>query len=448
MKITISSILTTLWLSLALNLSCTNRHKQVAPPPPVKERIKLKKVNVYLDASASNAGYYEGSTDFKNKVSSLLTQLNTNNEFLDSNKGVTIEVFWISDQDISSYGHGKDVVAKFLNESGTVNNAHQKSSTIDQYFDLVMRNTDSSTISILVSDCILSYPDSVIHINPDKNKQDADNGDLKNKTKISIAGEFGNEEKRPAFAVYAYLSPFNGTYYNYKNLPVKKQNLFDRPFYIWILTRDKDVLADFTNQVMSYKDLEPANQMSFGLIQDDRQTYTILPQLKRYGKWSPAGKLGLRKVVLDNRNTKLVFTLCVDLSGPSKKWTIEELNKYLVTSSKNNSCKFQARFLPKDSITQEDIKKHLSSGDKSVYNNTSHLLEVTVTEFLADEDTLMITMPFVYPEWYKQWSIHDDLDIESIENKTFAFDQIILAFLETMKDDKKKIININIPITK
>jgi hypothetical protein len=435
---------TTIKVCVALLLfSCKHKDKIVAP---AKEKIKISKVNVYLDASASNAGYYEGTTDFKTKVSALLTELVTGQQFLEANDSVVTNLYRLSDQQFTLIGQGKPVVKQFLTETGTKNNTKDNSSTIYEYFDQIMKKTDSSMVAVLISDCILSYPDSIIKKSPGKikNKEDVLSGELKDLTKINIHTEFDKKENRPAFAVYAYLSDFNGNYFNYQNVPAMQKKFFNRPYYIWILTREKEVLQNFQQHIMSDKNLKPVQQMEFGVTKDESQEYLVLSNLKRYGKWSPDGKKAVRNIVVNEKNKKATFTIAVDLPALIK-YNIDSLQ--LTTGSKNHT-EYTAKFISKDSVTAEEIKKLPGETIIQAYKSSSHLLQISITQFVTDKDTLLISMPFTYPAWYNSWSTSDDLDPKTIDNKTFGFDQIIMAFKETMKDDAKKILQLKIPIKK
>jgi len=411
---------------------------------PVIEK-KISKVVFYFDASESNAGYYYSGSKFNSVIAPLIQKSsNVYKTFINN----------ISDEGIVPKGEGKQAVSAFIQNLGVDNPIVGKSSTIDKFFGSVMRRTDSSTISVLISDCILSYPDSIMGKDKthNKNKNDAEGNIFKTNVITSISEDFDETKKldyHPAFCVYAFVSDFFGKYFNCQNFALKqKVKLKNRPYYIWILSKDQKILNDFQKNVLdACVDFKPSEKLHFGLTKNEFQQYTIQPKLKRYGKFSPDNSVnGIRRIVLDERNKKVTFTLSVDLPNLNEI-SLVELNKNLEKKS-NSNIRFEVKFLDKDSVTDDEKSKLGTNELKQKFNTSSHLLQITINEMLVEEDTLYITMPFKYPTWYQNWWTHDDTDLKNIESKTFAIDQIIMAFIETIQDDKKNIINIKIPVKK
>jgi hypothetical protein len=101
--------------------------------------------------------------------------------------------------------------------------AKQKSSELHKILSKIAKVNAIDDVSIFVSDCILSFPDSDIAKNREINKQEAPNA-LKNNIYTTFS-ELKN--KGLATSVYAFNSKFYGTYYitiakvGYKNITIK-----------------------------------------------------------------------------------------------------------------------------------------------------------------------------------------------------------------------------------
>ena len=129
---------------------------------------------------------------------------------------------------------------------------------------------------------------------------------------------------------------------------------------------------------------------------------------------------------------------------------ISELNQQLksnLKSSPNTTTDVFAEFIDKNKYLKQ-VDSLNSENDRWAVNNSTHVIRIKLTHFTSKKDTIIITKPFIYPNWDIDFSTPDDTKgIASFDGRTFAFDQIIKAFKETMRDDEKNIINIKIPIS-
>ena len=397
---------------------------------------KLDNVKFYFDASLSNKGYYNAN-EFKKVIIDLTA----------STDDYSPELYNISDQAIDTIGRGKAGLRVFRETLGE--GITRESSTINDFFETIVKDLDFSSIGILVSDCILSYPDKLLKKKTNKNLEAARDGSFQAEVKSAIKEEFGENSTRgyrPAFAVYAFVSPFVGTYYNCKNGKVKLGTSSKRPYYVWVLSKNKKVLHEFEEKVLKRaSDFDHAikEKIYFGLTSDNEQEYTYLP-INKKGRVKPRKGGRIEGIEPTSRKPEVKFTVAVDIPGLENE-SLDKINKDLQTKS-NSGVKYEAKFIPKSEIKPEEVSRIGARDKKLAYNKCSHLLEVKVTEFLVDEDTLHISMPYSYKSWYEEWSIDSDLTKKDLSGKTFAFDQIVEAFKETMKDDSKDIINIKIPI--
>lgn len=417
-----------------------------------KKEEKIGKITFYIDNSESNAGYYNGGSEFLNIVGELLQN---SSHFKSDNS----EIKLINDSEIIPFGKGKTGVESFLNG---INRNIGKSSTIDKFFSRILNNTNPNDISILISDCILSYPDSIINGNkitgvkpqPRKNLDEAKGGLLRIKTKASIQDDFGDKAKiKPAFSVYAFTSSFKGIYWNALNNSKNRltQTLPSRPFYIWVLSKNDKLLNKFQNEVLNkipiFKDCK--YQMHFGLTKDESQQYDVTTYLLN-GVCTPDADESNGFIDIDTEDGPVVFSVCLNMPQ-LLNMPLSELNQQLksyLKSSPNTTTDVFSEFIDKNKLKAE-IDKLNNESDKLKVNNATHILKVKLSHFTFNKDTIVITKPFIYSDWPENiFSIDDDTKgEESLNGKTFAFDQIIKAFKETMRDDEKNIINIKIPIS-
>ena len=221
-KINWYSILPGLFLAGVLQ-SCNLAPKEEETPTVKADTIN--QINFFLETSASMGGYLSGGTAFKDIVSEFANKLS---QIEPVRKPLAI--YTIS-QEAQPYEGGVD---RFVTSLATVPLANARSSELHSIFKQVGEKARNGNVAILVSDCILSFPDEDIKKNPQINVTDASSV-LKNE----INRQFAMLSKDTINAtVYAYSSAFNGTYYDYQN---KKQKLNgeQRPFYIWIIGKQR-----------------------------------------------------------------------------------------------------------------------------------------------------------------------------------------------------------------
>ncbi len=178
------------------------------------EQSKFK-VNFYVENSGSMNGYMCAGSEFKNVVHYYANEL--------ENLADTTSLYFINSQiipfggDIDNYTLG--MTPATFNRYGGVTS----SSSIDKMLGLVVDNTDSNTVSIFISDCILAVPFG----QADKYFSMA---------KDNVKKVFVNALKRHndlGVEILCLKSQFNGIYYQYGMAPRKIDH--PRPYYIWIV---------------------------------------------------------------------------------------------------------------------------------------------------------------------------------------------------------------------
>jgi hypothetical protein len=158
-------------------------------------------IHFYIETSASMGGYFKQDADYKTIVSDLTTKINKNIKPLD---------IWFVAETASKYGKSAEQLSA---DFATTKIADQKSSELHKIIANITAKNDSNDVTILVSDCILSFPDKDILANKEINRQEAPNA-LKN----NIYSTFADLKKRGlATSIYAFKSKFYGKYYNYQD---------------------------------------------------------------------------------------------------------------------------------------------------------------------------------------------------------------------------------------
>ena len=255
-------VLSVLWLSSGCGGS---KKRTEAVEKPVAKAAGINQIHFFLETSASMGGYLKGGTAFKDVVSEVVTKANTI-------KPVT--VYTISDAPKPYAGS----LTAFVEGLATTPLATGRSSELHKVFRQVGERAKGNNIAVLVSDCILSFPDVAIKNNPNINQTDASSV-----LKSEIYDQFTQLNKAGIGAtVYAYTSPFNGTYYDYQN---HKQKLSgeSRPFYVWVIGK-QELLDQFNTQLQELLTAKPAKQLSFGSGKA-LTAYELFFSLNKKGDW-------------------------------------------------------------------------------------------------------------------------------------------------------------------
>jgi len=390
---------------------------------PVAAR-ELNKVNLYIETSASMAGYFNQDAEYKTIISDLSAKINKNIK--------PLTIWFIAD---STTKYTKNV-EQFSSDIATTKIADQKSSQLHKIIHKIASNTDSSDITLLVSDCILSFPDAAIKDNPEINKTEAPNA-LKN----NIFNTFSELKKRGlATSVYAFKSKFYGTYYDYQNVKTKI-NGNNRPFYIWVIG-NKELLGKFNVELADISTFKPEKSLHFGLAEEPVTKYDILTQIEKNGQWSRSNT-GLEDIEIP-KNDSLRF--CLGLQLKNLPLYAQE-PKYLQNNLKieENGCKSNFRVKAKDAVDKSKLK---TQKQINLFVSDSHLIVFSVSEMPLQEATIKVSLPLQYDTWYLDWSTSDDGDITATGNKTFALEHLINGVKEAYETKNKNYIDFLITLKK
>ncbi|HEY5408523.1 MAG TPA: hypothetical protein VIJ92_15625 [Ginsengibacter sp.] len=392
------------FITILFSFCSCNDSKPKVSSGPVKE---ISKIHFYIDNSASMGGYFNDKTEFDEIVAEMAAKINKQIKPLD--------IFFIADSIIP---YTKPVEG-FGDDIAQTSPAHQKSSQLQNMIKQIADHNDSNDVSLLVSDCILSFPDEAIKNNKNINQQKAPS--LKNDVYQTF---YDLKAKGVATTVYAFTSKFYSNakkgiyYYDYQNNK-KILNGEERPFYIWVIA-NKDLLVKFNSKINDISGFKPEKSLDFGLSEQPITKYDVATQSERIGDWnwskndSTIGDINVKKSAEE-------FTIALDCKSlPLYAQDVNYIQTHLQLAQKGCEATFKVK--DKQSI---DKSKFKSNQQKELYEDASHFIVFTVNSMMLPTASIEVTLPKQYDTWYTQWSTMDDTKEDSLKNKTFAFEYLI-----------------------
>ena len=174
-------------------------------------------VNVYLEISGSMNGYVNGGTStFQQVVKEYLSGINN------ANFASEVNYYYISNKPVKK-GNDLNAFITRLTPSNFGAAGGGATTDIGGLFKSILGSMDSNTISIFISDCIIS---------PGSNTNTAAyaRGQMTDVRDAIVS--YTNQYNDLACLVYQFDSEFNGRYFDYQNHP--RRVTMQRPFYIWV----------------------------------------------------------------------------------------------------------------------------------------------------------------------------------------------------------------------
>lgn len=244
-------------------------------------------VNVYLETSGSMNGYVNGGTSvFQQVVKEYLSGINNGN-FAQS-----VNYFYINNK-ITPKGTDLTNYITRLTPSSFAAAGGGATTDIGGLFKAILEKTDNNTISIFISDCIIS---------PGSNSNTAAyaNGQMTD-VRNAIIG-YINQYQDLACLVYQFDSGFNGRYFDFQNKPHKVN--MQRPFYIWVFGHTYNI-AKLKLEVVPDQDFKVAPIRNQWMIFNTRLDYLqkdgvfyglMLPNNMKNGKYTHVDRTVLRSI--------------------------------------------------------------------------------------------------------------------------------------------------------
>lgn len=395
-------------------VACNNKsthYQQYIPPKNNKFTPKVAnespiRVNIFVENSGSMLGYVRQGNEFDRAISNLLTEL----ELQEIVKGVNIHKYYINSK---PFEQKKVSTAQFIKGLSIRNATTFKGSTgttsVCALLDTVFRRTPKNTLSIFVSDCIIS---------PGKNDASKFIGAEKDAIKLLAKRQCENGK---AVVVYRLVSSFNGKFYDCQD-DVKQINS-TRPFFIWVIG-DKSTIVNYLKKIPDSKLTEGGLKNRYVFFKVPSQTPKYVIQSTNEGVVVDASHIKKAKL---NKDTKsLRIRVAVDMSSVSL------LDKYLL-DAKN--------------YTMSNKYYKVVKIAKKAGNGTTHVFTIdTYTQ--VTPTTLSISLKNQLPGWVKQYSIPNNRcsDVFSQLDKTYAFEDIMTGMYQGYNSTSGNLLSFKINI--
>ncbi len=366
---------------------------------PVKQ--KINKVTLYLDDSGSMQGYMFNGSKFQQNISGLASKIGVikYNGLIDT---VTPDV------------------KTFVNAFSAAN-INGGSSVLHETLDKITTNLTDNSITLFVTDGVLSFSAKDIKANPKKNINDLTN------MQVSIALTFSRLfAKGYACYVLASNSDFSGAHYwNYQN---KKDRpniaLNNRPYYLFIIGKDKDIDL-FVNEVIEKSGYNFDNSLLVNsnplktLVTVDRNLYN--KKLKT-GNWEylPTET----KIIIHDATKSVTFPILLNLHKFAPTDSTSLANAITVPNASKVTVYTKAAFV-KDFYANGGLPKE--------YGEATH---VVLAEFATPPQN-MCTVEYSNPTWYKDWNVEDDRNPIDIEGKTFGIQYLMTGIINASNNTTK-----------
>jgi hypothetical protein len=254
-------------------------------------------VNVYLEISGSMNGYVNGGTStFQQVVKEYLSGINN------AGFASAVNYFYVGSR-ITPKGNDLNNYITKLTPSSFGAAGGGATTDIGGLFKTILGNMDSNTVSIFISDCIIS---------PGSNTNTAAyaRGQMTDVRDAIVS--YTNQYEDLACLVYQFDSEFNGRYFDYQNHP-RKVNM-QRPFYIWVFGHTAHV-AMMKLQYVPDKDFKVApirNQWiifntPLSALQENNKYGLLLPNTAKNGQYVRKSGTELRTIQKAGENYRFSF---------------------------------------------------------------------------------------------------------------------------------------------
>lgn len=389
---------------------------------------KINNMNFYFENSSSMKGYLK-SSNFKDVVSNLIVKLN-GNENKDSLKLFTIA------SDIFLFEKQPDI---FIEELANGNIGLQGYSSMHDIFKVILGDSKPNDINFFVSDCILSYSNDDISKNPEINKESV--SELKNQL-LNVVQEHVNNNDL-SFALFAFKSDFNGTYYDYHNTRINNE-FSKRPYYIWVTGKKKHLnkLVPWIESLHTFND-NVEEKILFNLNDFVANDYRLIKKRVKPGYKLSRDKRSVRHI--ENEAISFYVAMNLDCLPPELKnlnYLKENLNIQAVKHSDKSKVSISNVYNYNELMEIENIK---NPNQKKICEQATHFIQVDIDQVISEE-TIRITLPEYHPNWYKKWSTMNDTNIDEKFDKTFGFEWFVNGVKEAYTNKNNNNIDILINI--
>jgi hypothetical protein len=400
-------LLTIIISVLFILLSCCDRPKNEGHKNPPVKNNKIN-INLYIENSMSMNGFWKNpNSDFRNDIRDFAADLKN-----DTN--IKINYFYIND---SVYKIETDNLGSYINDVNA-NKGNTKSSDLNNIFQQLIKNIDSNSINILISDNIYSK-----NTDPKSHKLGTlDENRTKSKEHFSNA-----KNKNLITAVAKFKSQFNGTLYNPK--PKNHNNTFF--YYMTMIGQPSSMSKLFSlldNKWNNYKGY--IDRILYSKSKDNNVDAFVHNELIKDAQTSKENN------TIENANIGSEFLILCDLSsykGIESRYLCDSSNYELSDSSYsvveiNKIENFKIKFNGKEK-TIENTK----------FDKCTHTIKIKINKMQFSD--IILKLRFKQPEWES----HNDPNANNIIDATYGIKDLLIGIMDGYElDNNKKYFIINI----
>lgn len=376
-------------------------------------------INVFIENSASMDGYIRG---FKPAIKNLVVDLK---------KDYTIGLNFVNNavypQTIALNQDPIEVVSNMFDNRFS-NTGNRSMTKLNDIIKLVLEQTNDSTISILVSDCIYSVKDKNKPTNEEKLK------DLMVETKNQFSNKYSTIDELSVLFI-RLIANFNGKYYDYNDTPIQLSDC-ERPYYMCIIGTDNNVKELMEN--INIEELEGYSSHYYLSGKDLSSTfYTAVS--KPFNK--EIFPIENNTTVKPRHNSGIRFAIAINMNEfPMTEDEKINLDNYLIDGD-----------FDLEQVVAIDNNILFSPNEKNTVqkNNCSHLLVVSSNGYPSD---FTIRIKRTFPRWVTDYSSLDDTGLKYSNEelgKTFGIYYFINGIADAFKvhsNDKDSYFTMSIKI--
>ena len=367
---------------------------------PVKTNTTNPNVNLYVENSGSMFGYLPDNS-FRDNINYFMNGFCQTDLCSDTNIHcfyINKKVCYISQVNVS------DFITKLKHNVTMCGN--QGSTDIALIFDTIFARTDDKTLSILVSDMILS-PDG------------SNAADYLTNMNIKIMKKIKSKSKDFATVIFHCESSFKGTYYDCDNHTKKIDTI--RPYYICVIGNNS-LIKRFLSEMPNFPHFNKLNYSVFFSYDSNYKSKCFLVTVNKGDRTSPTSVKNAR---LDGNSNKFTMQLGVDFSDLLVDESyLTDVNNYQLSN-------------PNYTLT--------SVQRKTIGKSTHVLCLETIKPVNKTTLTISLTNQAI-PDWISNLNNEDCNRIFSDLDKTYGIEKIIDGIYNGYKSDNdyaKMTININ-----
>lgn len=367
---------------------------------PTPQTISDIDVNLYIENSGSMFGYLSGNS-FRDNINYFMNGFYQQNLCADTN----IHCFYINNKvcDMSNVQ-----VSNFVTnlKSNVTKCGNQGSTDIALIFDTIFARTDNKTLSVLVSDMILS-PDGSNAANYLSNMN------------IEIMKKIKSKSKDFATVIFHCEAPFKGAYYdcndNLRNIDTI------RPYYICVIGNNS-LIKRFLSEMPNFPHFNKLNYSVFFSYDSNYKGKYFLVTCIKGNRTSPTS---VKNAKLDGNSNKFIMQLGVDFSDLLVDDSyLTDVNNYQLSNPNYKLTGIQRKTIGK----------------------STHVLCLETTKPVNKTALTISLTNQAIPDWISNLNNEDCNRIFSDLDKTYGIEKIIDGIYNGYKSDSdyaKMTININ-----